>query len=69
MIDKIKMAIMDNIGKVVVVTYNGSRNKVENYKGIIKEVYNSFFIIKLDNGLNKSFLYADLLTGIIDIKY
>lgn len=69
MLNKIKREIENNIGKMVEIVYNGSRNKTEIYKGVINETYNSIFVVKLDNGLNKSFLYADLLIGTICIKY
>ena len=69
MLNKIKNEIFNNIGNCVDITYNGSRNKIENYKGIITEVYNSLFIVKLDNDLKKSFSYSDVLIGIVNIKY
>ena len=68
-IDKIKNNIGSKLGNNVKVIYNGSRNKKEVYNGVVTEIYNSLFIIKLDTGLNKSFSYADLLTGIVSIKY
>lgn len=67
--DKIKKNIVNNVGKRVKIIYNGSRNKREFYCGVITEAYNSLFIVKLDNDLNKSFSYADLLTGVVNIKY
>lgn len=67
--DNIKKIIYSCIGKRIKVIYNGSRNKKEVYNGVVTEIYNSLFIIKLDTGLNKSFSYADLLTGIVSIKY
>jgi len=69
MLNKIKKDIFDNIGNEVEVIYKGSRNKIENYTGVITEVYSSLFIVKLSNGLKKSFSYVDLLTGVVGIKY
>ena len=69
MLDNIKRVILDNKGKRVEIIYNGSRNRIESYSGIIVEIYSSLFIIRLDTGLNKSFSYADLLTGVVNIKY
>ena len=48
-IEKIKNNIDSKKGNNVKVIYNGSRNKKEEYEGIIKEVYNYIFIIKTDN--------------------
>lgn len=67
-INKIKDNIGSNIGKKMKVIYNGSRNKTEEYEGIISEIYDSIFILKLDSGLNKSFSYTDILVGVIDIE-
>ena len=69
MLNKIKKEVEANINKMVEIVYNGSRNKIEVYKGVIIEVYNSIFVVRLNNGLTKSFLYADLLIGVISIKY
>ena len=44
-IEKIKNNIDSKKGNNVKVIYNGSRNKREEYEGIIKEVYNYIFII------------------------
>jgi len=54
-------------GNNVKVIYNGSRNKKEEYEGIIKEVYNYIFIIKTDGNEVKSFSYRDVLTNTIDL--
>lgn len=67
-LDKIKNTIKSNMGNKVEIVYNGTRNKIDNYKGVIKEVYNSIFIVELDCGLNKSFSYSDLLIGVVELK-
>jgi len=43
-IEKIKNNIDSKKGNNVKIIYNGSRNKKEEYEGIIKEVYNYIFI-------------------------
>ena len=45
-IERIKDNIDNNLGEFVKVIYNGSRNKREEYSGIITETYNYIFIIK-----------------------
>ncbi len=66
---KIKESINNNIGKSVKIIYNGSRNKKEDYNGVIKEVYNNIFIVKLDTDEIKSFNYCDILTNTIEIFF
>lgn len=68
-IEKIKNDIDNNLGSNVKVVYNGSRNKREEYSGIITETYNSIFIIRVNNRENKSFSYRDVLTNTIEIFY
>ena len=68
MLDKIKNDIINSLGNKVKITYNGSRNKIEVYDGFIIEVYDSLFIVKLNNGLKKSFSYIDILTGVTEVK-
>lgn len=68
-IKKIKDNILKNINKDVRVVYNGSRNKREVYSGIIREVYNYIFIVKLDTDEVKSFSYSDVLTGTVEIFF
>ena len=51
--------------------YNGSRNQVEEFDGVIEEVYKYVFTIKQDDSeIVKSFSYSDILIGtlIISIK-
>jgi len=69
MITKIKNNINSNLGSSVKIIYNGSRNKKEEYDGIIKEVYNNIFIVKLENEEIKSFSYSDVLTKTVEIFF
>lgn len=68
-IKKIKDNISDNLGKKVKIIYNGSRNRKEEYKGVLTEVYNYIFIVKLDTDEVKSFSYSDVLTTTIEIFF
>ena len=69
MINKIKNNIRENLENNVDIYYNGSRNKKEKYRGVIKEVYDNIFIVKLRNGEIKSFSYFDVLTNTIEIFF
>lgn len=68
-IKKIKDNIEKNLGNNVKIIYNGSRNKKEEYSGVIKEVYNYIFIVKLDTDEIKSFNYSDVLTNTVEIFF
>lgn len=68
-IEKIKGNIKNNLGNKVKIIYNGSRNKKDEYKGVIKEIYNCIFIVKLDSSEIKSFSYTDVLTNTIEVFF
>lgn len=68
-IEKIKSDIDNNLGESVKVVYNGSRNRKEEYFGIITETYNYIFVIKTDLKETKSFSYRDILTNTLEIFF
>lgn len=68
-INIIKNKIDNRIGDSVKVVYNGSRNKKEEYSGVISETYNYIFIVKMDSNEKKSFSYCDVLTNTIEIFF
>ena len=68
-IDSIKNNIDNKIGNNIKVIYNGSRNKREEYCGVISETYNYIFIIKTDSNETKSFSYRDVLTSTIELFF
>ncbi len=68
-IEKIKNNIDNKLGDNVKIVYNGSRNKKEEYSGVITETYNYIFIVKLESDEVKSFSYRDVLTNTIEIFF
>jgi len=68
-IDKIKNDIDNNLGGNVKIVYNGSRNKKEEYSGVIAETYNFIFIIKTEEEEKKSFSYRDVLTNTVEVFF
>ena len=68
-LEKIKNKINNKIGSNVKVVYNGSRNKIDEYKGVIKEAYSYIFIVKLITDEVKSFSYSDVLTKTIEVFF
>lgn len=70
-IESVRKELGNHIGKEVVIKYNLGRNKVENYRVVIKELYNYVFLVELNNNFNevKSFSYSDIITKTIKIDY
>ena len=68
-IDKIKNKIDNRVGDSVKVIYNGSRNRKEEFSGVITETYNYIFIIEVNGSEKKSFSYTDVLTNTIEIFF
>ena len=63
----IKKAIYPLINKNIKIKYNLGRNKYEYFDAKIVNVYNSVFLVKLNNNTIKSFSFADIVTKIIKI--
>ncbi len=66
---EIKKILSHYLNKPVKIKYNLGRNKYEIYEVIIKNLYNSIFIVEeIDNkNIKKSFSYADIITKTIKI--
>lgn len=69
MIGHIRGKLNDYIGEQVVIKYHLGRNKFENYKGTIKELYENIFLVELESNEKKSFMYTDVITNTIKIDY
>lgn len=65
---EIKKKLNENIGKEVNIKYNLGRNKYENYKAKIKELYDYIFLVENESGV-KSFSYSDVMVNTIKIDY
>ena len=65
---EIKKKLQKNVGKYVYIKYNLGRNKYEDYKVKIKELYDNIFIVESNLGI-KSFSYSDIMTNTIHIDY
>ena len=50
------------------VVMKGSRNRRDEYFGKVEDILPNLFTIKLDDGMVKSFSYADVLTGNVEIN-
>jgi len=67
MINNIKGKLEPLVGKKIKFRYNGSRNQIEEFEGIITKCYNYVFVINVGT-INKSFSYSDILMGILEIN-
>jgi len=67
-INIIKEELKKHINKKVTIKCRCMRNKVNYYEGTLKTLYPNIFTI-IYNEKEKSFSYADLITGEIKIKY
>ncbi len=69
MINKIKEDIKNKKGEIYHFKFNGARNQIEEFDGIIMEAYNYIFIIKTINEKEelKSFTYSDILIDNLEI--
>ncbi len=70
MINKIKKDIENKKGKVLKFRFNGARNQIEEFEGIIVEAYNYIFTIKTVDEKEelKSFTYSDILINNLEIN-
>ena len=69
MINKIKDEIKSKKGEKLKFRFNGARNQIEEFEGIIVETYNYIFTIKTLNDKDelKSFTYSDVLIDNLEI--
>ncbi len=69
MINKIKDDIKNKKGEKLKFRFNGARNQIEEFEGIIVETYNYIFTIKTINEKKelKSFTYSDVLIDNLEI--
>ncbi len=67
-ISKIKNDIETYKVKTIHFKYNGSRNQIEEFDGIIESTYNAIFTIKIEDTNNiKTFTYNDVISESLQI--
>lgn len=67
MIDKVRNDMFALKNKKIKFRFNGSRNQIEEFEGVITNCYNYVFIIDLGN-MKRSFSYSDVLIGVLDVN-
>ena len=63
MVNKIRDSVYNRKGILSKFRFNGVRNQIEEFEGIIDGVYNYIFTIKTSKDETKSFSYSDVLIG------
>ena len=66
MISKVKERIFGLINRRIMFRYNGTRNQIDEFSGKIIRCYNHVFLIDI-GGMNRSFSYSDVLTGVLEV--
>ncbi len=67
MIDNIRNQLNSHLSKRLHFRFNGSRNQIEEFNGVIKQLFPRVFTIELDNGMTRSFSYSDVATNLLEI--
>ncbi len=67
MISKIRQEVSSYKNKKITFKYNGSRNQIEVFDGVITKCYKNIFLIKTSKYL-KSYSYTDILIGTLEIN-
>lgn len=69
-VTQIKNDLLEHLGEEVYIKYHLGRNRIEEYEGIIKSLYNHIFLVEVGgNNEIKSFSYTDVITKTIRIFY
>lgn len=66
-LEKIKKYVAENKGVQHSFRFKGARNQVDEFVGVITDMYPAIFIITLNNCKIKSFSYCDLLVNNLQI--
>ncbi|MCI6107906.1 MAG: Veg family protein [bacterium] len=67
MIDNIKKVVEQNQGIKCSFRFHGSRNQVDEFHGVIVDLYPAIFTIETENNKIKTFSYSDILTQSLEI--
>lgn len=67
MIDNIKKVVKENQGVECSFRFHGSRNQVDEFHGVIVDLYPAIFTIETENNKIKTFSYSDILTQSLEI--
>ncbi len=66
-LDKVREMVLQNKDILHSFRFKGARNQVDEFSGVITDVYPAIFIIRLDDTKVKSFSYSDILVENLEI--
>lgn len=66
-LDKIKKIVRESLGISHLFRFRGARNQIEEFEGVITDLYPSIFIVTTNNNVVRSFTYSDLLIANLEI--
>ena len=66
-IDSVKELVRKNKGELRSFVFHGSRNQIDEFKGVITAMYPAIFVITSDGSQIRSFSYSDLLVSNLEI--
>lgn len=67
MIDNIKKVVKQNQGVKCSFRFHGARNQVDEFYGVIVDLYPAIFTIETENNKIKTFSYSDILIQNLEI--
>ena len=66
---RIKETVNSSLNKKINFRFNGNRNMVEEFTGIIIKTYNCVFLVKVEQEeVIRSFSYSDILIGSLELN-
>ena len=70
-LQEIKQAIIALKGKPIDMEVNNGRKKIVHYEVVVENIYQSVFVVKIDNEANidkKSYSFSEVLCGDVKIE-
>ncbi len=70
-LNDIKSRVLSIKGKSIAISINRGRKKIDNYNGIVEEIYPSVFTVKILNDVklkNVTCSYSDVLCGDVTLE-
>lgn len=66
-LDKVRQVVEENKGVSCSFRFRGTRNQIDEFRGVITETYPAIFTIQLEDNKVKSFSYSDVLIENLEI--
>lgn len=66
-LQQVKEEISKLKGKPVNMHVNNGRKKIVHYEGVVENIYNSVFVVKINNDSKMSYSFSEVLCGDVRI--